>query len=84
MTRLNDYVISKPYKVHNIFLQKYWLEKGFDLNVTYCPNCSDECDDCSIRKEIEKCQTYEYCEFEGLINFINENDVRNYTYFLEL
>ena len=85
-TSLNSRVveIKKGYKVHNLFLRKYYEDKGFNLNVTYCPMCSDDCDDCSIYKQIQHYQNEEYWEFEKLMSFINEYDVRNYEYILEL
>ena len=69
---LNAYVINKPYKVHNLFLQKHYELKGYHLYTQHCDNCeAKSCDGCQAHSIIERCQNEEYWEFERLMSHIH-------------
>jgi hypothetical protein len=69
---LNDYVIKKQYKVHNLFLQQYYMDKGEHIYNQYCSYCPEDvrCSECSYQSIMERYQNEEYLEFEKLMSHI--------------
>ena len=72
MTNLNTYIKPKQYKVHNLYLQKYYELKGMFAYLEYCDKCTaTRCDDCQARLIVQRYQNEEYWEYEKLMSHLS-------------